>query len=66
MRGKDDQSAGRARRLRRASANPEFLLWKRLRNRQLDGYKFVRQEAIAGILPILSAVNAVSSSSSMG
>ena len=33
----------RARELRRASPDAERLLWQRLRNRQLDGFKFRRQ-----------------------
>jgi very-short-patch-repair endonuclease len=32
--------------LRRATTLAEFLLWRRIRNRQLDGFKFVRQEPI--------------------
>jgi very-short-patch-repair endonuclease len=32
--------------LRRALTKQEFLLWRRLRNRQLEGFKFVRQEPI--------------------
>jgi very-short-patch-repair endonuclease len=46
MRGKDEQTANRARRLRRSLTKQEFLLWRRLRNRQLEGFKFVRQEPI--------------------
>jgi very-short-patch-repair endonuclease len=46
MRGKDEPRAGRARSLRRALTKPEFVLWNRIRNRQLGGYKFVRQEPI--------------------
>jgi very-short-patch-repair endonuclease len=36
----------RARGLRRDSSEVEKRLWSRLRNRQLGGYKFVRQEPI--------------------
>jgi len=46
MRGKDEPTADRARRLRRSLTKQEFLLWRRLRSRQLEGYKFVRQEPI--------------------
>ena len=46
MRGKNTEQSNRARSLRRALTRPEFLLWRRLRNRQLDGCKFVRQEPI--------------------
>jgi len=34
--------------LRRALTPAEFALWTRLRGRQLDGFKFVRQEPIDG------------------
>lgn len=37
-----------ARTLRRKSTPPERLLWSRLRNRQLGGFKFRRQEPVAG------------------
>jgi very-short-patch-repair endonuclease len=46
MRRKDSPKAERARSLRRSLTTPEFLLWRQIRNRQLDGYKFVRQEPI--------------------
>ena len=46
MRGKDQKRADRARALRRSLTRAEFVLWSRLRNRQLGGYKFVRQEPI--------------------
>ncbi|MFD2141322.1 endonuclease domain-containing protein [Ancylobacter oerskovii] len=36
----------RARRLRRDHTDVEQLLWSRLRNRQLDGWKFRRQEPV--------------------
>lgn len=44
MRGADQARTGRARQLRHVQA--ERRLWMRLRNRQLRGYKFVRQEPI--------------------
>jgi very-short-patch-repair endonuclease len=46
MRGPDKQTAERARSLRRSLTKQEFLLWRRLRNRQLEGFKFVRQEPV--------------------
>jgi very-short-patch-repair endonuclease len=46
MRGKDDLTAERARTFRRTLTKPEFLLWRRLRDRQIEGFKFVRQEPI--------------------
>jgi very-short-patch-repair endonuclease len=46
MRGRDEVRSARSRSLRRALTRPEFLLWSRLRNRQLDGLKFVRQEPV--------------------
>jgi very-short-patch-repair endonuclease len=46
MRGKDQRANERARTLRRSLTGPEFLLWRRLRNRQLGGFKFARQEPI--------------------
>jgi very-short-patch-repair endonuclease len=46
MRGKDEPAAERARSLRRTLTKQEFLLWRRLRNRGLEGFKFVRQEPI--------------------
>jgi very-short-patch-repair endonuclease len=46
MRGKDEQSAKRARSLRSPATRAESMLWSRLRDRQLGGFKFVRQEPI--------------------
>jgi very-short-patch-repair endonuclease len=46
LRGKDQKRAERARSLRRALRPAEFMLWTRLRGRQLGGFKFVRQEPI--------------------
>ena len=39
-------TAKRARRLRRDSTFPERLLWSKLRNRQMSGWKFRRQHPI--------------------
>ena len=46
MRGKDERRVGRARSLRRALTPAESKLWANLRNRQLGGLKFTRQEPI--------------------
>ena len=39
-----------ARRLRAEAPGPEEVLWKELRNRRLDGWKFRRQTPIAGFV----------------
>ena len=46
LRGKDQRRTARARWLRRALTPAEFVLWTRIRRRQLGGFKFVRQEPI--------------------
>jgi very-short-patch-repair endonuclease len=46
MRGASPTNTTRARRLRRDSTDAERRLWYRLRARQVDGAKFVRQEPI--------------------
>ena len=46
MRGKDQKRAELARSLRRRLTPAEFALWTRIRDRQLGGFKFVRQEPI--------------------
>ena len=46
MRGANPIKTRRARTLRQNSTNAEQTLWQRLRARQLDGLKFVRQEPI--------------------
>ncbi|HEY1257686.1 MAG TPA: DUF559 domain-containing protein [Stellaceae bacterium] len=46
MRGPSVISTERARALRRRSTRAEFVLWRHLRDRQLAGFKFVRQEPI--------------------
>jgi very-short-patch-repair endonuclease len=50
MRGPDLKSIGRARRLRVDQTDAETVLWNKIRNRQLDGRKFVRQLPIAGYI----------------
>jgi very-short-patch-repair endonuclease len=37
-----------ARRLRVNQTDTETVLWNRIRNRQIDGHKFVRQEPLSG------------------
>ena len=46
MRGANKPKTSRARSLRRAQTSAEAKLWSKLRNRQLAGAKFVRQEPI--------------------
>jgi len=46
LRARDEERTERARSLRRALTPAEFALWRRLRGRQLGGFKFVRQEPI--------------------
>ena len=48
MRGPNRRNIPVVRKLRRLSTNAESRLWAELRNRQLDGFKFVRQEPIGG------------------
>ncbi len=43
---KDPTTLARARTLRRDATAAEKILWHHLRNRQLDGFKFSRQEPI--------------------
>ena len=46
MRAANEMKTGRARHLRKVGTDAERVLWYRLRSRNLDGYKFVRQEPI--------------------
>jgi very-short-patch-repair endonuclease len=46
MRPAKEVTTQRARRLRKDSTKAETALWYRLRSRNLNGYKFVRQEPI--------------------
>jgi very-short-patch-repair endonuclease len=46
MRGPDRKMIRIARRLRVNQTDAETVLWNRIRNRQIDGHKFVRQEPI--------------------
>jgi very-short-patch-repair endonuclease len=45
-----ERQIGRARQLRRDTTDVEALLWARLRSRQLEGAKFVRQHPIGPYL----------------
>ena len=44
MRRMDERRTGRSRSLRRSSTRAELTPWRQLRDRQLGGFKFVRQE----------------------
>jgi very-short-patch-repair endonuclease len=46
MRGPNRKAIGIARRLRSNQTDAETALWNRIRNRQIDGHKFVRQTPI--------------------
>lgn len=50
MRGHDEKSIRLARRLRLDQTDAETALWNRIRNRRIDGNKFVRQEPIIGYI----------------
>jgi very-short-patch-repair endonuclease len=46
MRGPQPKKTGRARELRANTTRAEAMVWRYLRNRGLDGHKFVRQEPV--------------------
>jgi very-short-patch-repair endonuclease len=50
MRGRNEKTIGIARRLRVNQTDAEKVLWNRIRNRQIDGHKFVRQVPILGYI----------------
>jgi very-short-patch-repair endonuclease len=50
MRGQNRTTIRIARRLRADQTDAETVLWNRIRNRQIDGHKFVRQKPIAGYI----------------
>jgi very-short-patch-repair endonuclease len=50
VRGPDRKTIRIARKLRVNQTNAETVLWNRIRNRQIDGHKFVRQEPISGYI----------------
>ena len=51
MRGKDGRRTSRSRSLRRSGTRAELTLWRHLRDRQLGGFKFVRQEPVGPYYP---------------
>jgi len=53
-----ERQIGRARQLRRDTTDAEALLWARLRSRQLDGAKFVRQHPIGAYIADFCCRNA--------
>ncbi|MEH2500582.1 very-short-patch-repair endonuclease [Bradyrhizobium sp. AZCC 1678] len=50
MRGRNEKTIRIARRLRGNQTDAETVLWNRIRNRQIDGHKFVRQQPILGYI----------------
>lgn len=50
MRGHNEKPIRLARRLRTDQTDAETVLWNRIRNRQIDGHKFVRQQPIIGYI----------------
>ena len=48
MRGRNQKTVRIARQLRANQTDAETVLWNRIRNRQIDGHKFVRQQPIIG------------------
>ena len=50
LRSRDHKTVQIARRLRVNQTDAETVLWNRIRNRQIDGYKFVRQLPISGYI----------------
>jgi very-short-patch-repair endonuclease len=50
MRGRNEKSIRIARRLRVNQTDAATVLWNRIRNRQIDGHKFVRQQLIIGYI----------------
>ena len=50
MRGPKRTIVGKARRLRRKSTDAETKLWFALRDRRLDGHKFIRQDPIGSYI----------------
>jgi very-short-patch-repair endonuclease len=50
MRGPDRKIIRIARKLRVNQTDAETVLWNRIRNRQIDGHKFVRQQPMSGYI----------------
>jgi very-short-patch-repair endonuclease len=48
MRGHNEKTVRIARRLRANQTDAETVLWNRIRNRQIDEHKFVRQQPVLG------------------
>ncbi|MBO4226921.1 endonuclease domain-containing protein [Bradyrhizobium neotropicale] len=48
MRGRNEKMIRIARKLRANQTDAEIVLWNRVRSRQIDGHKFVRQQPIIG------------------
>ncbi|WP_430648723.1 DUF559 domain-containing protein [Bradyrhizobium neotropicale] len=65
MPGQDEKSIRLARRLRIDQTDAETVLWNRIRNRRIDGNKFVGQEPIIGYICDFVCRENASSSKSM-
>jgi very-short-patch-repair endonuclease len=50
MRGRNEKTIRIARQLCVNQTDAEIVLWNRIRNRQIDGYKFARQVPISGYI----------------
>jgi very-short-patch-repair endonuclease len=50
MRGHNEKTVRIARKLRVNQTDAETVLWNRIRNRQIEGHKFVRQVPILGYI----------------
>ena len=50
MRGRKEKSIRIARQLRVNQTDAEKVLWNHIRNRQIDGHKFVRQQPVSGYI----------------
>jgi very-short-patch-repair endonuclease len=50
VRDRNEKSIRLARRLRVNQTHAETVLWNRIRNRQIDRHKFVRQQPISGYI----------------
>jgi very-short-patch-repair endonuclease len=50
VRGRKEKSIRIARQLRVNQTDAEKVLWNRIRNRQIDGHKFVRQQPVSGYI----------------
>jgi very-short-patch-repair endonuclease len=50
MRGRNEKTIRIARRLRVDQTDAETVLWNRIRNRQIDGHKFIRRVPLLGYI----------------